>query len=230
MSEPPIRIAVLSAGISDPSSTRLLAARVAQKTQDTLQAEGLDSRVNILELAPLAVDVARAIVTGLRSEALEAAIAVLADADAVIAATPVYKAGISGLFKSFVDLLDEDVMIAKPAILAATAESLRHAMVVDDQLRPLFAFMRALSVPTSIFAASDDWGSTALGSRIERAAVELAQLLVSRVGAQMADAAWRHYRHRFAGSASRAEQTAADLDFSTDLMRLATGGSADTAA
>lgn len=224
--EPSVRIVVLSAGVSDPSSTRLLADRIAVRVGDGLAAEDVTAMTTVVELAPLAVDIARAVVTRLRSEQLEAAIDALSQADAVIAATPVYKAGISGLFKSFVDLLDEDVMIAKPTILAATAESTRHAMVVDDQLRPLFAFMRALSVPTSVFAAPEDWGSTALGSRIERAATELVQLVISRVGHRMADAAWRHYRHRFGGSASRAEKSSADVDFDTDLMRLATGGSA----
>lgn len=224
--EGPVRVAVLSAGVSDPSSTRLLADRIAASVNEALAAEDTAVVTTVIELAPLAVDIARAVVTRLRSEPLEAAIATLSQADAVIAATPVYKAGISGLFKSFVDLLDEDVMIAKPTILAATAESTRHAMVVDDQLRPLFAFMRALTVPTAIFAAPEDWGSTALGTRIERAAAELVQLIVSRVGHLMADAAWRHYRHRFGGSATRADKSAADVDFNTDLMRLATGGSA----
>lgn len=222
----PVRIAVLSAGVSDPSSTRLLADRIAERVRQSLVAQEIAASTTVLELAPLAVDIARAVVTRLRSPSLEAAIAALAEADAVIAATPVYKAGISGLFKSFVDLLDEDVLIATPTILAATAESTRHAMVVDDQLRPLFAFMRALTVPTSVFAAPEDWGSTAFGTRIERAATELVQLIDGRVGQRMADAAWRHYRHRFGGSATRADRSATDVDFDTDLMRLAAGGSA----
>jgi len=66
-----------------------------------------------------------------------------AEVDAIIAATPVYKAGISGLFKSFADLVDNDLLIAAPVVLAATGGTARHAMVVDDQLRPLFAFLRA---------------------------------------------------------------------------------------
>jgi FMN reductase len=63
---------------------------------------------------------------------LQAAIEQIATADAVIAAAPVYKAGISGLFKSFVDVLDNDLLVAKPVLLAATTGSSRHAHVVDE--------------------------------------------------------------------------------------------------
>ena len=97
-------------------------------------------------------------------------------------------------------------------------------MVVDEQLRPLFAFLRAIPVPTSLFAAPEDWGSSTLGERIERAATELVLLLRSGVGRSIADHAWAGYQHQFSGNATRAERDAADVDFDTDLMRLAAGG------
>jgi FMN reductase len=220
----PLRIVVVSAGVSDPSTTRLLADRAAQKAIDLLRDAGRDSTVNVIELSGLAVEIAQAIVSGFPGGRLQAAIELLAGADAVIASTPVYKAGISGLFKSFADVLDNDLLIGKPVILAATAGTPRHAMVVDEQLRPLFAFLRALPVPTSLFAAPDDWGSSTLGDRIARAATELTLLVGSGVGASMADGAWAGYQHQFSGNATRAERSAADVDFSTDLMRLAAGG------
>lgn len=99
-------------------------------------------------------------------------------------------------------------------------------MVVDEQLRPLFAFLRALPVPTSLFAAPEDWGQAALGDRIQRAATELVLLLRSGVGRSIADSAWTGYQHQFDGNATRAEHTADDVDFTTDLMRLAAGGTA----
>ncbi len=218
------RLVVISAGVSDPSTTRLLADRTAQKAIDLLRDAGSAATVNVIELSGLAVEIAQAIVSGFPGERLQAAIELLADADAVIASTPVYKAGISGLFKSFVDVLDNDLLIGKPVILAATAGTPRHAMVVDEQLRPLFAFLRALPVPTSLFAAPDDWGSSTLGDRIARAATELTVLARSGVGASMADGAWSGYQHQFSGNATRAERSAAEVDFSTDLMKLAAGG------
>jgi FMN reductase len=220
----PLRLVVVSAGVSEPSSTRLLADRTAQKVLDLLRESGIPASVGVIELGPLAVDIAQAIVSGFPSERLQTAFERLAAADALIASTPVYKAGISGLLKSFADILDNDLLIAKPVILAATAGTARHAMVVDEQLRPLFAFMRALPVPTSLFAAPEDWGQAALSERIERAATELVLLLRSGVGRSIADSAWTGYNHQFGGNATRAERSATDVDFTTDLMRLAAGG------
>ena len=222
----PVRLVIVSAGVSEPSSTRLLADRTAQKTIDLLRDDDVPASVGVIELGPLAVDIAQAIVSGIPGERLQSAIERLAAADAVIASTPVYKAGISGLFKSFADVLDNDLLIATPVILAATAGSARHAMVVDEQMRPLFAFLRAMPTPTSLFAAPEDWGSSALGDRIERAATELVLLLRSGVGTAMAERAWAEYQHQFAGNASRSERVASDVDFDTDLMRMAAGGSA----
>ncbi|MFC8232670.1 CE1759 family FMN reductase [Streptomyces sp. NPDC056661] len=220
----PFRLVVVSAGVSEPSSTRLLADRTAQKVLDLLLESGRSATVGVIELGPLAVDTAQAIVSGFPGERLKNAFERIAAADAVIVSTPVYKAGISGLLKSFADILDNDLLIAKPVILAATAGTSRHAMVVDEQLRPLFAFLRALPVPTSLFAAPEDWGQAALGDRIQRAATELVLLLRSGVGRSIADSAWTGYQHQFDGNATRAEHTADDVDFTTDLMRLAAGG------
>lgn len=217
-------IAVVSAGVSDPSSTTLLAGRIARRSIETLAGHGITARARSVDLGPLAVDIAQALVTGVRTPALEAAVQHLADADAVVAATPVYKAAASGLFKSFVDVLDDDLLIATPVVLAATGGSARHAMVVDDQVRPLFAFLRALPVPTSLYAAPEDWGSPDLGRRIDRAAAELAAMLRTRVGGVIAEDHWDGYSHQFGGNATRAAQTDQDVDFDTDLMRLAAGG------
>jgi FMN reductase len=221
----PVRLVVINAGVSDPSSTRMLVDRIAQKSLDGLSAAGLSTSLSIIDLGPLAIDIAKAIVAGFPSEKVQAAIDTLAGADAIIAATPVYKAGMSGLFKSFIDLLDNDLLIAKPVVLAATAGTSRHAMVADEQMRPLFAFLRAIPVPTSIFAAPEDWAAPELGTRIDRAATELTQFVQSGIGRAITNAAWEGYQHQFAGNATRAERKADDVNFESDLMRLAAGGS-----
>jgi FMN reductase len=220
----PKRLVIVSAGTGNPSSTRQLTDRVAQKSLDVLERAGRPATANVIELGPLAVDIARAAVAGFPGEPLQAAIDRLAAADAIIAATPVYKAGISGLFKLFVDVLDNDLIVAKPVLLAATGGTPRHALVIDDQMRPLFAYMRALTLPTSVYAAPEDWGTTELGTRIERGANELAAMVRAGVEEQIADHAWSSYQHQFAGNASRADRTDADLDFDSPLMRLAAGG------
>jgi len=225
----PKRLVVVSAGTGDPSSTRQLTDRIAQKTLARLREAGTAASSSVIELGPLAVDIARANTAGFPNQQLQAAIDRLAAADAIIAATPVYKAGMSGLFKSFVDVLDNDLLVAKPVLLAATGGSTRHALVIDDQMRPLFAYLRALTLPTSIYAAPEDWGATELGDRIERAATELTVLLRAGVGEQIAHHSWSSYQHQFAGNATRAERDAGDVDFDSPLMRLAAGGRPDAA-
>jgi len=219
-----VTIAVLTAGVSDPSSSRLLADRAAQRSADALGASDLSATFRSIDLSTIAVDIAQALVSGMPNRKVTAAIDALAESDAIIASTPVYKAGISGLFKSFADLLDNDLLIAKPVILAATGGTSRHAMVVDEQLRPLFAFLRAIPMPTSLYAAPEDWGSPDLGDRISRAAGELAIFLRNGTGPQIAEQNWGRHRHQFGGNAAGAPRSVDDVDFSTDLMRLAAGG------
>ena len=226
MTTEPKRLVVVSAGTSDPSSTRMLADRIAQRSLDLLRESEIPASVQVIELGPLAVDVARTTVAGFTGEQLQAAIDRLAGADAVIAATPVYKAGVSGLFKSFADILDNDLLVAKPVLLAATGGTGRHALVIDDQMRPLFAYLRALTLPTSVYAAPEDWGTTELGERMKRAAAELVVMLRAGVEDQIARQDWSRYQHQFAGNATRAERAAADIEFDTPLMRLAAGGRA----
>jgi len=220
----PKRLVVVSAGTGNPSSTRQLTDRLAQKSLDLLRESETPASVYVIELGPLALDIASATIAGFPGEELQATIDRLAAADAIIAATPVYKAGISGLFKSFVDVLDNDLLVAKPVLLAATGGTARHALVIDDQMRPLFAYLRALALPTSVYAAPEDWGATELGERIQRAATELAVMVQAGVEERIADGAWSSYQHQFAGNATRADRAAADIDFDSPLMRLAAGG------
>jgi len=222
----PFRLAVVSAGTSDPSSTRLLADRIAERTADLAASGGATlaapTTISVIELRELAADISAALVSQLVTPRLQQAITNLAEADGIIASTPVYKASPSGLFTSFFDVLDNDLLIGVPVVLAATAGTARHALVADDQMRPMFAYLRAMTVPTSVFAAPEDWSDPALNKRIDRAATELVLLLRSGFARQIRDQSWSSYQHEF-GSAGGTE-TAIDLD--TDLMRLATGGSA----
>src|SRR5215475_2993305 len=99
------------------------------------------------------------------ADRVAARVAALAAADGIVVAAPVYKAAPSGLFTSFFHVLDNDLLIGKPVVLAATAGTSRHALVADDQMRPMFAYLRTLAVPTSLFAAPEDWGDAALNKR-----------------------------------------------------------------
>jgi FMN reductase len=179
-------IAVISAGLSNPSSTRLLADRLAAATVAALRARGEDATVEVVELRDHARDLADNLTTGFANESLQAAVDTVVGADAVIAVTPVFSASYSGLFKTFFDVIDKDALIGTPVLLGATAGTARHSLVVEFAMRPLFAYLRAVPVPTGVFAASEDWaggGDGALIGRIDRAAAELADVLAGRPAA-----------------------------------------------
>jgi FMN reductase len=214
-------IVVVNAGASDPSSTRLLADRAAQRVSSLAKERGHEVAVQTIDLRELLPELPAALSSQLLGPKFQAAIGALAQADAVVAATPVYKAGASGLFTSFFQVLDNDLLIAKPVALAATAGTARHALVVDEQMRSLFAYLRAMSVPTSVFASTEDWQDKALGSRVDRAAFELLLLMESGFERDVRGESWRKYQHEY-GSAGGTELS---IDLNSDLMRLATGGS-----
>jgi FMN reductase len=222
MTNETFRVAVVTAGTSDPSSTRLLADRVAQRVEAIAARHGNAAITSVIELREIATDVTTALTSQLISPRLQQAIDALAAADGIIAATPVYKAAASALFTSFIHVLDNDLLIAKPVVLAATAGTARHALVADQEMRPLFAFLRAVTAPTSLFAAPEDWSDPALANRIDRAAVELVLLMESGFARKVRDESWDSYQHEL-GSAGGTE---VGIDLDTDLMRLATGGSA----
>ncbi|GAB3922598.1 hypothetical protein GCM10011575_43300 [Microlunatus endophyticus] len=215
-------LAVVSGGTSDPSSTRLLADRTADRVAALARERGNTVLITTISLRELAPEIGTAITSQLLGPKMTDAVEALGRADGLIVSTPVYKAGPSGLFTSFFQSLDNDLLIAKPVILAATAGTARHALVVDDQLRSQFAYLRTLSVPTSLFAASEDWSSDELTKRIDRAATELVLLIEAELATKIKEASWHRYQHSY-GSAGGAET---EIDLDTDLMRLATGGSA----
>lgn len=214
-------LAVVSAGVSDPSSTRLLADRAAQRAVSLLESRGHAVAVTGIDLRELLPELPQALSSQLLGPRFTTAVETLAAADGLIVAAPVYKAGASGLFTSFFQVIDNDLLIGKPVILAATAGTARHALVVDEEMRALFAYLRTLPVPTSLFASTEDWTDKALGMRLDRAATELAILMESGFARKVRDDSWSRYQHSY-GSAGGAE---VDIDLETDMMRLATGGS-----
>jgi FMN reductase len=176
-------LVVITAGLSRPSSTRLLADRLAAATVEAADHE-LD--VTVIELRDLAHDITNHLLTGFPPAALREALDAVAAADGLIAVTPIFTASYSGLFKSFIDVLDKDVLDGKPVLLAATGGTARHSLALEHSMRPLFAYLRAATVPTSVFAASEDWGGE-LAGRISRAAAELAREIGRREPAVVTD-------------------------------------------
>ncbi|MFI1014373.1 FMN reductase [Streptomyces sp. NPDC020965] len=192
-----LKLVAVSAGLSVPSSTRLLADRLTDAVRNALARQGRDTEVEVrvVELRELAVPIANHLVTGFPAPALGEAIDAVTEADGLIAVTPVFTASYSGLFKSFFDLVEPDALTGKPVLIGATGGTARHSLVLEHALRPLFAYLRAVIVPTAVYAASEDWGGTGdaltdtLPVRIGRAGEQLARLMVAMADAVRTDEA-----------------------------------------
>ena len=185
------RLVVVSAGLSQPSSTRLLGERLAEATRRAIEPDRADGpeapgavEVIVVDLRDLAHDVVNNVLTGFPSPALADVLDQIARADALIAVTPIFNASYSGLIKSFFDVIDPELLRGRPVLIGATGGSERHSLALEHAVRPLFSYLHALVVPTSVYAASADWGTAeagrALGERIDRAGAELAGLLVGK--------------------------------------------------
>ncbi|MFI6599630.1 FMN reductase [Nonomuraea sp. NPDC050536] len=181
-----MKIVVVTAGLTQPSSTRLLGDRLAEAVGRRV--DGLE--VEVVELRDLAVDIANAFVTGFPGTRLRVALDAVSAADGLIAVTPIFTGSYSGLFKSFFDVIDNAALAGKPVLIAATGGTARHSLALDHAVRPMFSYLRAVVVPTAVYAASEDWGgggdefTDGLSERIDRAAGELAGILRPAVQAE----------------------------------------------
>lgn len=185
----PLELVVVSAGTSVPSSTRMLADQLDSATREALGRHGQEVNVTVLEVRELAHEVVDATFTRFPGEKLGAAVDAIARADGVIAVTPTYNQSFSGLFKSLFDVIEPGTLAGVPVALGATGGTARHSLAIDYALRPMFAYLKADVVPTTVFAASEDFGS------VTTAADENSlRTRTGRVGTELAD-----YMLRFAG-------------------------------
>ena len=187
-------LVVVTAGLSQPSSSRLLADRLSAATERHLRDVGIEPKVEVIELRDHAQDLTNHLLTGFPSPALQAALDAVLAADGVIAVTPIFSASFSGLFKLFFDLVERDAFAAKPTLIAATGGSARHSLALEHAVRPLFAYLNAAVVATAVYAATEDWGAGGVAAdgnlveRIDRAAGELAAAVASPTRAPRRDA------------------------------------------
>lgn len=183
------RLVVVSAGLSQPSSTRLLADRLAAATSSALEREGVEARVEVIELREHARDIADNLVSGFASPRLQERLDDIVAADGLIVVSPVFTASVSGLFKSFVDLIEPGSIEGLPVLIGATGGSDRHALVTETSMRPLFVFHHAAPVTTAVYAAAADWGAGDEGDRVGELAGR-----IGRAGRELADAIRRSER------------------------------------
>ena len=176
-------LAVVTAGLSTPSSTRQLGEKIADAVESAVTSRGESVEVHFIEARDYAEELAASLVNmAAETPLLDDAKKTLSSADGLIVVTPIFQGSYSGLFKMFFDSLDTESINDMPTIIAATAGSARHSMVLDFALRPLMTFLHAMVMPTGVFQATEDFGTpegARIDDRIRRSAGELANFMVS---------------------------------------------------
>lgn len=168
----PLRIVAVSGGLQRPSR----AATLAEHLLDLI-GEGVPCDQHLIELGELAPHLAGALRRSQLPETVERQLAAVERADVLVVATPVYRGSYTGLFKHFFDFIDQDALIDTPILLAATGGSERHALVIDHQLRPLFSFFQARTLPLGVYATDKDFAD---GCVQNEALMQRARLAVQR--------------------------------------------------
>jgi FMN reductase len=168
-------MSVLTIASSPSANSR--SARLLGRARDALTASGVPSQH--LELRSLPAEAL--LHANTRDPLIAAAVAAIVEADAIIIATPVYKAAYSGLLKVFLDLLPQDAFTGKLVLPIASGGSLAHTLAIDYALRPVLASLNAHNVLPGIFAVDKDIEIQADGT------LALAPALLTRLSERLAD-------------------------------------------
>ena len=177
----PISVVGVSGSPTHPSRTTALVREVAETF-----AARVGGVATLIELAPLLGGLGSGPFRGDIGQGALAALEAVEAADLIVVGSPAYRATYTGLFKLFFDHVGQYALVDKPIVLTATGGSDRHALLVEHQMRPLFGFFQALTVPLGIFANEGDFTdyrvtSPGLRSRIDTAVQRTLPLLATHL-------------------------------------------------
>lgn len=168
----PLQVVALCGGLQRPSKSAALATHLLELISDRVPCHQ-----QLIEMGAIAPQLAGSVWRSQLPDAVEQQLAAVEQADVLVVASPVFRGSYPGLFKHFFDLIDQDALIDKPVLLAATGGSERHSLVIDHQLRPLFSFFQARTLPLGVYATDKDFVDYQLHSE---ALIERAELAVQR--------------------------------------------------
>lgn len=170
----------LSGNLDRPSKTRALVQSAVATAASRFEAVGA-----VFDLADFGPSLGTARRVDDLATTARSALDVILSADALVVASPVYKGSYTGLFKHLFDLVEPQALAGKPVLLAASGGGDRHALVIEHQLRPLFGFFEAQTLPTGVYASDRDFSngqpvSPALEDRLGRAVEQLSPYFTRR--------------------------------------------------
>ena len=165
----PLSVTAIAGSLQKPSRTEALLDAIAGELH-----AALPIRTTVVKLSEMGPQVGSAMHRAALPPAAFAAVQAIEEADLLVVASPVYRASYTGLLKHLFDFVGHKALVGRPVLLAATGGSDSHLLMIDHQLRPLFAFFDALPLPLGIYATEGDFddyklASPAVSERIARA-------------------------------------------------------------
>ena len=165
----PLKVVGVSGSLHEPSRTTGLVRAILDEVAERTAAD-----VTLIEVTALGPGFAGALRRDQVAPEVEAALELIESADLLVVGTPVYRASFTGLFKHLFDFVGQYELVGTPVLLTATGGGERHALIIEHQLRPLFAFFQALTLPIGVYASDTDFTSAKLVSpdiqrRVEQA-------------------------------------------------------------
>lgn len=165
----PYRVVAVSGSLHEPSKTTALVRAIADAVAERTAVE-----ITVIELTAIGPAFSGALRRGDLPDEVEAQLQAIENADLLIVGSPVYRASFTGLFKHLFDFIDQYALVGTPVLLAATGGGERHALILEHQLRPLFAFFQALTLPVGVYASDTDFDGYLISSDVLRARIALA--------------------------------------------------------
>lgn len=165
----PFRVVAVSGSLHEPSKTTALVRAIAAAVGERTAVE-----IEVIELTDIGPDLAGALRRDQLPARVEEKLVAIEQADLLIVGSPVYRASFTGLFKHLFDFVGQYELVGKPVLLAATGGGERHALIIEHQLRPLFAFFQALTLPLGVYASNTDFDGYVINSDLLRSRIDLA--------------------------------------------------------
>lgn len=165
----PFRVVAVSGSLHEPSKTTALVRAITAAI-----AERGDVESQLIELTQIGPSLAGALRRDQLAPEIEEQLQAIESADLLIVGSPVYRASFTGLFKHLFDFVGQYDLVGKPVLLAATGGGEKHALIIEHQLRPLFAFFQALTLPVGVYASNTDFDGYEISSEVLKARIALA--------------------------------------------------------
>lgn len=148
----PLNIVAVSGGLNHPSKTEALVEEIIREL-----GQATPINVRFIKFSEIGQLLGGAIYRHQLPQRVQDDLAAVEAADALIVGTPVYRASFTGLFKHFFDFVEQTALVDVPVLLAASGGSDRHTLVLEHQLRPLFSFFQAQTLPIGVYATDRDF-------------------------------------------------------------------------